>query len=43
MMGLMLLAVGFLATNRSRRRLERWEGAALLAGYAVALPFILMS
>ena len=43
MMGLMLLAVGFLATSRSRRRLERWEGAALLAGYAVALPFILMS
>lgn len=43
MMGLMLLAVGFLATSRSRRRLERWEGAALLASYAVALPFILLS
>ena len=43
MMGLMLLAVGFLATSRSRRRLERWEGGVLLAGYAVALPFILMS
>jgi len=43
MMGLTLLAVLFLATNRQRRRLERWEGGALLAAYAVALPFILMS
>ncbi len=43
MFGMILLATLFLFTRRRKRRLERWEGGALLAAYAVALPFILMS
>ena len=43
MVGMMLLATLFLATNRRKRRLERWEGAALLVAYAAALPLILVS
>ena len=42
MLGLTLLAMLFLATNRRARRLERWEGALLLVGYAVVLPVILI-
>ena len=42
MLGLTLLAVLFLATNRRQRRLERWEAGLLLVGYAVALPMILI-
>ena len=42
MLGLTLLATLFLATNRRARRLERWEGALLLVGYAVVLPVILI-
>ena len=43
MLGLTVVATIFLATNRRERRLERWEGGALLVGYAVTLPLILVS
>ena len=42
MLALTLVATLFLATNRRRRRLERWEGGVLLVGYAVILPLILV-
>ncbi len=43
MLGLTLLAVFLLATNRRQRRLERWEGGVLLVAYAAALPVILLA
>ena len=43
MVGMILLAMLFLATNRRERRLERWEGGVLLAAYAAALPLILIT
>ncbi|MCE2531602.1 MAG: sodium:calcium antiporter [Acidimicrobiia bacterium] len=43
MFGMILLATLFLFTKRRKRRLERWEGGALLAAYAVALPLILVT
>ena len=43
MVGMILLAMLLLATNRRERRLERWEGGVLLAAYAAALPLILVS
>ena len=42
MVGMILLAMLFLFTNRREQRLERWEGGVLLAAYAVALPLILV-
>ena len=43
MVGMILLAMLFLFTNRREQRLERWEGGVLLAAYAAALPLILLT
>ena len=43
MVGMILLAMLFLFTNRREQRLERWEGGVLLAAYAAALPLILIT
>lgn len=43
MVGMILLAMLFLFTNRREQRLERWEGGVLLAAYAAALPLILVT
>lgn len=43
MVAMILLATFFLATDRRGLGLRRWEGGALLAAYAAALPLILLS
>ena len=43
MLGLTAGAAVLLATDRRKKGLERWEGGALLVGYAVLLPLILVA